>query len=187
MPTGPVRHALFLDRDGVINTDSGYVGRIADMHFMPGIFELVGAARSADMAVVVVTNQSGIGRGLFNQSDFRELTAWMLARFAAQGVPIDRVYHCPYHPEAPVPEFRIDHPWRKPEPGMLLQARTDMGLDLSASVMIGDKTSDMEAAAAAGVGLRILLGDTAFHGEQRPYVTAASLDGAIAILHDWLH
>ncbi|MBS0476444.1 MAG: HAD family hydrolase [Proteobacteria bacterium] len=180
------RRALFLDRDGVINHDTGYVGRIADMRFMPGIFDLVGLARAHHLAVVVVTNQSGIARGLFSEDDYAELTRWMLARFAERDAAIDRVYHCPHHPDASVARYRADHPWRKPAPGMLLQAAADIGLDLAASALIGDKPSDMQAGAAAGIGLRVLIGDATGVGQPDGIVPAGSVGDAIDILRDWL-
>lgn len=180
------RRALFLDRDGVINVDTGYVGRVADMQFIPGIFDLVRFARSADLAVVVVTNQSGIARGLFDEDAYHTLTAWMLAQFDAQDAPIDRVYHCPYLPQASVERYRLDHPWRKPAPGMLLQAAQDLDLDLGASAMIGDKPSDMEAALAAGIGLRVMFSDATGADLQPGAVAAVTMDQTIDILAGWL-
>ncbi|WP_206936083.1 HAD-IIIA family hydrolase [Roseococcus thiosulfatophilus] len=141
------RRALFLDRDGVVNEDLGYVHRIEDFHFRPGIFELCRAARGLGMALVVVTNQSGICRGMYSEEDFAALTEWMRARFVAEGAPLDRVEHCP----DVAPSRR-----RKPGPGMILDAAAALGLDLAASVMLGDRRTDMAAAEAAGVGIRLL-------------------------------
>ena len=152
------RPALFLDRDGIINVDHGYVHRREQFEFVPGIFELARHAAGVGWPVVVVTNQAGIGRGLFDESAFQKLTHWMCARFAAERAPIARVYHCPYHPEFGRGAYRLDHPWRKPRPGMILQAAADLGLDLPASALVGDKPSDIAAATAAGIGLRILVG-----------------------------
>ena len=149
--------ALFLDRDGVINVDHGYVHRIADFEFMPGIFDLVRCARAQQMRVVVVTNQAGIGRGLYTEADFAALTQWMCERFAQADAGIDRVYHCPTHPTAALGAYRVDSPLRKPHPGMLLAARSELALDLGASALVGDKLSDMQAGLAAGVGLNMLL------------------------------
>ncbi len=142
--------ALFLDRDGVINVDHGYVGRIADMAFLPGIFALVRAARARGFVPVVATNQSGIARGYYDLAAFGELTRWMMGRFAAEGAPLAAVYYCPWHPEGRG-AFAGESPWRKPAPGMLLAAAADLGLDLGRSVMIGDAERDIEAAAAAGI------------------------------------
>jgi D-glycero-D-manno-heptose 1,7-bisphosphate phosphatase len=151
--------ALFLDRDGVINIDHAYVVRTEDFDFVPGIFDLVRAAHRAGRPVFVVTNQAGIGRGLYTEDDFAALTRWMCARFEAEGAPIARVYHCPSHPTAGIGRYKVDSPWRKPNPGMILQARDDFGLDLARSALVGDKASDIEAGQAAGLGLNLLLGD----------------------------
>jgi D-glycero-D-manno-heptose 1,7-bisphosphate phosphatase len=149
--------ALFLDRDGTINRDRGYVHRIQDFEFVPGIFDLARFwTRELARPIVVITNQSGIGRGYFDESAFAELTCWMCRRFAEEQTQITRVYHCPYHSTDAIGEYRRDDPWRKPKPGMILQAASDLGLDLSRCAIIGDKMSDIEAGAAAGIPVRIL-------------------------------
>lgn len=153
------RPALFLDRDGVINVDRGFVARRQDFEWLPGIFDVVRAARHLGYAVVVVTNQSGIGRGYYSEADFAEVTAYMRERFAAEEASLDAVYHCAFHPEAVEERLRHpDHPWRKPRPGMILAARDELGLDLPRSAMVGDRLSDVEAGAAAGVGALALVG-----------------------------
>jgi len=152
-----LRPALFLDRDGIINRDDGYVHRIEDFHFREGIFELCAAAMAAGLALVVVTNQSGIGRGLYGEEEFVALTAWMLDRFAARGVVFAGVEHCPDHPTHGIGRYRRENKRRKPGPGMILDAAAAHALDLSSSVMLGDRATDMEAARAAGVGTRVLL------------------------------
>jgi D-glycero-D-manno-heptose 1,7-bisphosphate phosphatase len=150
--------ALFLDRDGVINVDHGHVHRIVDFEFVPGIFDLARfVVRNLGWPIVVVTNQAGIGRGLYDEAAFQALTHWMCERFEAESAPIARVYHCPYHPEHGVGRYRQDHPWRKPNPGMLLQAAKDLELDLARSALVGDRISDIECAHAAGLSLRILV------------------------------
>jgi D-glycero-D-manno-heptose 1,7-bisphosphate phosphatase len=150
--------ALFLDRDGVINVDRGYVYRLHQFEFVPGIFQLARFwANELRRPIVVVTNQSGIGRGYFDESAYADLTRWMCDRFEAEGAAIARVYHCPYHPLHGIGEYRRDHPWRKPKPGMILQAVSDLGLDPARCVIVGDQMSDIEAGTAAGLGLRILL------------------------------
>jgi D-glycero-D-manno-heptose 1,7-bisphosphate phosphatase len=154
----PARKALFLDRDGVINVDRHHVHRIEDFEFLPGIFELCAAAADRGYLLVVVTNQAGIGRGLYTEADFQRLTAWMVSVFRQRGIDIARVYHCPYHPTAGIGAYRRESFDRKPNPGMLLKARDDLGLDLSRSVFIGDKDSDMAAGLAAGVGRLFKLG-----------------------------
>ena len=177
--------ALFLDRDGVINVDHGYVCRPDQFEFVPGIFELARFwVNELGRPIIVVTNQSGIGRGYFGERTYADLTRWMCARFADEGAAIARVYHCPYHPVDGIGEFRRDHPWRKPNPGMILQAASDLALDLARSAIVGDKMSDMEAGAAAGIAVRILVGpDLARAGGCVPSCSqVADLAQALALL-----
>lgn len=143
--------ALFLDRDGIVNVDHGYVYRIADFEFVPGIFELARAAHAAGRRLVVVTNQSGIARGLYTEADYRRLSVWMQARFVEIGAPLAGVWHCPHLPGAPGP-YGIDCGCRKPAPGLIHAARDALGLDLAASILVGDKARDVESARRAGVG-----------------------------------
>jgi D-glycero-D-manno-heptose 1,7-bisphosphate phosphatase len=179
------RPALFLDRDGIINVDHGYVHRPEQFDFIPGIFELARYAAGIGWPVVVVTNQAGIGRGLFDEAAFQHLTRWMCERFAAERAPIARVYHCPYHPKFGLGRYRLDHPWRKPSPGMILQAAGDLGLDLPASALIGDKPSDIEAAAAAGIGLRILVGTEAAEDAAPASLQVSNLADALPVLRTY--
>lgn len=163
-PPEPVR-ALFLDRDGVINVDRGYVHRIDQFEFIPGIFELVRfAVHDLRWPVIVTTNQSGIGRGLFDEVAFQSLTRWMCERFKAEDAPLTRVYHCPYHPQDGIGEYKADHPWRKPNPGMILQAASDYNIDIGNSALVGDGMRDIEAAAVAGIALRIRVSTAAQTG-----------------------
>ena len=179
--------ALFLDRDGVVNVDHGYVHRVDQFDFLPGIFELARfVTQDLHWPIVVVSNQSGIGRGLFDEAAHEALTAWMCERFRERQAPIARAYHCPYHPEHGIGDYRREHEWRKPKPGMILQAAADLGLDLSRSVLIGDRLSDIEAAAAAGIPLRIRLDPTGTRpdpaGPQHRVVR--TLPEALSILRD---
>lgn len=151
------RKALFLDRDGVINVDKGYVFRVADFDFIDGVFEACAGAQALGYALVVISNQSGIAQGHYTEADYRRLSTWMTGRFAARGIDIAGVYHCPYHPEAALARYRRETDWRKPGPGMILQARDDLGLDLAASVLVGDKETDVEAGRRAGVGTNLLV------------------------------
>lgn len=173
------RPALFLDRDGVINHDDGYTHRIEAFVFRDGIFDLCRTAQARGMALVVVTNQAGIGRGYYTEADFRTLTDWMLARFADQGVTIAGVEHCPHHPTQGIGAYRRDCPRRKPAPGMTLDASAAHGLDPARSAMVGDKASDMQAALAAGVATRILLTDDAAEAAAAPAGTRVLPDGAL--------
>ena len=153
----PMRKALFLDRDGVINVEKHYVYRIEDFVFIPGIFELCATAMRLEYRLVVITNQAGIGRGYYTEADYQRLTDWMLDVFRARGIEINRVYHCPYHPTEGIGEYRQESFDRKPNPGMILKAKRDFDLDLSQSVLIGDKDSDIEAGRAAGLGYLVKL------------------------------
>jgi D-glycero-D-manno-heptose 1,7-bisphosphate phosphatase len=143
---------LILDRDGVVNEDSGYLHRIEACRFVDGIFELTAAFAQRGFAIVIASNQSGIGRGYYTEVDFERLMAWMKGEFARRGVTIAGVYHCPDHPDEGVGQYRRANPWRKPGPGMLLQAARDLNLDLGRSWTVGDQMSDIEAGRAAGVG-----------------------------------
>lgn len=146
------RGAAFFDRDGVLNRDTGYLHRAEDFEWMPGAMAAIAAANSAGLAVVVVTNQSGVARGFYGEADVEALHAWMNDELAARGARIDRFYHCPYHEDGVVEAYRVaDHPDRKPNPGMLLRAIKDMDLDPVRSFLIGDQPSDMAAGAGAGV------------------------------------
>jgi len=146
------RPALFLDRDGVINVDHGYVHAPEDFKFIEGIFDLVSTANRLGYLVIVITNQAGIGRGYYTEDDFHSLTNWMKVCFEARDGHIDAVYFCPYHPEYGLGIYRKSSIYRKPAPGMILQAREELDIDLSLSILIGDKASDIEAGEAAGVG-----------------------------------
>jgi D-glycero-D-manno-heptose 1,7-bisphosphate phosphatase len=177
--------ALFLDRDGVINVDRGYVHRPEQFEFVPGIFPLARFwADELRRPIVVVSNQSGIGRGYFDEKTYQELTSSMCERFEAERAPIARVYHCPYHPVHGIGAHRSDHSWRKPNPGMILQAIFDFRLDPARCAIVGDKMSDIEAGAAAGLGLRILVASRPpKRGEATPpHEVVADLSEALALL-----
>jgi D-glycero-D-manno-heptose 1,7-bisphosphate phosphatase len=152
-----LRPALFLDRDGIINEDLGYVHRISDFHFREGIFDVCATAAARGLALVVVTNQAGIGRGYYTEEDFLALTRWMEDQFSKHGAPLTAVEYCPFHPQHGIGSYRRESHRRKPSPGMLLDACAAHQLDPSASVMLGDRATDMQAALAAGVGTRLLL------------------------------
>jgi D-glycero-D-manno-heptose 1,7-bisphosphate phosphatase len=146
------RRGLILDRDGVINEDTGYVHRIADCCFTAGIFAMTKAFAARGFAIVIATNQSGIGRGLYGEAEYAALMDWIHAEFGRNGVAIAASYHCPDHPTEGIGAYRRDNPWRKPRPGMILQAAADLSLDLARSWTVGDSDSDILAGRAAGVG-----------------------------------
>jgi len=149
--------AIFLGGDGVINVDSGYVYRINDFIFMEGIFKLTRAAIAKGYLVFVVTNQAGIGRGYYSEVDFHILTKWMLDRFISEGIEIKKVFFSPYHPLYGLGHYKKDDISRKPQPGMILAAKSEFDLDLSKSVLVGDKASDIKAGISAGVGTNLYL------------------------------
>jgi D-glycero-D-manno-heptose 1,7-bisphosphate phosphatase len=146
------RRGLILDRDGIVNEEIGYLHRVEECRFVEGIFELVAAFAARGFLTVIATNQSGIGRGLYTEADFQAFMAWMTAEFARRGAPIARAYHCPDHPTEGIGSYRRANPWRKPGPGMLLEAARDLNLDLARSWTVGDQMTDIEAGRAAGVG-----------------------------------
>jgi D-glycero-D-manno-heptose 1,7-bisphosphate phosphatase len=147
-----LKPALLLDRDGVLNEDRGYVSRWEDFRWIRGAQETVAAFNRAGWLVIVVTNQSGVGRGYYTEDAMHALHARMQADLAEAGGRIDAFYHAPQHPEAPLAAYRHpDPPLRKPNPGMILQALQDWPIDRDASLLVGDKPSDLEAASRAGV------------------------------------
>jgi D-glycero-D-manno-heptose 1,7-bisphosphate phosphatase len=147
-----MRPALFLDRDGVLNEDRGYVSRWENFRWIAGAREAVAAFNRAGWLVIVVTNQSGVGRGYYSEDDMHALHRRMQAGLAQEGGRIDAFYHAPQHPEAEDVSYRHpDPPLRKPNPGMILQALAEWPIDREASLLIGDKPSDLEAALRAGV------------------------------------
>lgn len=157
-PFAPRRSAAFLDRDGVINVDHGYVHRPTDFVFVPGALDGARLLHELGFLLVVVTNQSGIGRGLYSTAEFHALSDWMKAQFRAAHAPLAGVYHCPHHPTEALGDYRRDCDCRKPQPGMLLAAAGDLSLDPTRSVLFGDRDSDLMAARTAGIPLRVLLG-----------------------------
>jgi D-glycero-D-manno-heptose 1,7-bisphosphate phosphatase len=146
------RRAVFLDRDGVINVEREYLSRIEDFAFLPRVVPALQRLQAAGWRLVVVTNQSGIARGYYTEADYRRVTQHMEDALARDGVRLDRVLHCPHLPDAAVAAYRQTCDCRKPAPGMLLQAEQALRLDMPASVLIGDKASDIAAGRAAGVG-----------------------------------
>lgn len=152
-----LRPAIFLDRDGTINIDHGYVHEIDQFQFIDGVIDACQTLKKMGFALVLVTNQSGIGRGKFSEQQFLQLTEWMDWSLADRGVDLDGIYYCPHHPQAKVDEFRQVCDCRKPMPGMLLTAQQELNLDMAASYMVGDKLEDLQAGLAAKVGTTVLV------------------------------
>ncbi|MDD1795267.1 D-glycero-beta-D-manno-heptose 1,7-bisphosphate 7-phosphatase [Enterovibrio makurazakiensis] len=149
--------AVFIDRDGVINVDHGYISKVDDFEYIDGVFDACRAFKDMGYLLVLVTNQSGIARGYYSEDDFLSLTEWMDWNFADKGVEFDGIYYCPHHPEHGDEKYKIDCECRKPKPGMFLSAREYLNIDMTQSVMIGDKADDMRAAGDAGVKTKILV------------------------------
>ncbi|WP_374674239.1 D-glycero-beta-D-manno-heptose 1,7-bisphosphate 7-phosphatase [Ideonella sp.] len=151
-PGAAPRRAAFLDRDGVINRDTGYLHRWEDFEFLPGVLPALQRLQAAGWALVVVTNQSGIARGYYTEADYQALTGHMRQAMADAGAPPLAVYHCPHHPRGQVEALARECDCRKPQPGMLRRAAAEHGLSLADSFMVGDKLADVQAARAAGAG-----------------------------------
>ncbi len=147
-----MKKALFLDRDGVINKEKNYLYKIEDFEFIDGVFEACRYFQNQGYLIIVITNQAGIARGKYTEKDYELLTEWMIKEFEKEGVYISKVYHCPHHPE-----FTGECKCRKPKPSMLLDAQRDFDIDLSQSILVGDKNSDIEAGINAGVGNNYLI------------------------------
>lgn len=148
--------AVFIDRDGVINVDHGYVHTTDDFEYVEGVFAACKKLKEMGYLLVLVTNQSGIARGMFTEYEFLSLTEWMDWNFVDNGVEFDGIYYCPHNPEGQG-DYRQECDCRKPKPGMLISARDYLKIDMTQSVMIGDKADDMTAAKAAEVGTKILV------------------------------
>lgn len=144
--------ALFLDRDGTVNIEKNYVYKIEDFEFQPGIFDLIQSYQKEGYLIFIITNQSGIAREIYSENDYLQLTNWMLGQFAEEGIMIEKVYHCPHHPDITGPCL-----CRKPNPGMILEAIETFGIDPKQSVLIGDSERDLQAGQRAGIGKNIYI------------------------------
>ena len=151
--------ALFLDRDGVINIDKNYVHKIEDVEFIDGISDLIIKAKNLGYLVIVITNQSGIGRGIFTEEDFQKINLWILNELEKNGAVIDRVYYCPTHPTEGIGKYKKIDNRRKPNSGMFFEAAKDYNIDLEKSIMLGDKITDMDAGFSSGIKNLFLLSE----------------------------
>jgi D-glycero-D-manno-heptose 1,7-bisphosphate phosphatase len=138
----PKKKALFIDRDGIINEDTGYPHKPEHINFRPEIFDICRAALQKGYLLIVITNQAGVAKGKFPEEDVRALNAWMKDQFVSRGIDIAAFYYCPHHKNGIVPEYAISCNCRKPRPGMVEQAARDFDIDIRASLVIGDKESD---------------------------------------------
>lgn len=151
-----MKKAIFLDRDGTLNIDYGYVHDIDHFHFIEGSIEALKALQEMEYALVLVTNQSGIARGYFTEEEFNQLTEWMDWSLEDRGVHLDGIYYCPHHPKG-AGKYKKECDCRKPKPGLLLEAMADLGIDPKKSIMIGDKLDDVIAGKQANVGTTVLV------------------------------
>ncbi len=149
--------ALLLDRDGTICQEINYLDKIQDFEFIEGVIDTCRCFQDAGYLLIVVTNQAGIARGYYTETDFHILNNWMVGQFKNAGVNLTKVYYSPYHPVHGIDTYKRDSFCRKPKPGMIFQAQKEFNLDLSASILVGDKETDIEAGIAAGVGTNIIV------------------------------
>jgi D-glycero-D-manno-heptose 1,7-bisphosphate phosphatase len=172
--------ALFLDRDGVIVKEVGYLGRSELVELIPGASEAIAQANRLGVPVVVVANQAGIGRGFYGWSGFESVNREMIRQLAEEGAWLDAIFACPFHPDAMPPYQAVDHPGRKPEPGMLLRAARDMDIDLRASWIIGDTLGDVLAGQRAQLAGAVLV--LTGHGARDRDDVVAMSDGQFPVL-----
>ncbi len=174
--------AVFLDRDNTLIANDGDLGDPNLVRLIPGVPAGLLALRKAGFRLVVVTNQGGVARGKFTEADVdavhQRIASLVENETGADGL-IDRFYYCPYHPEGTKPEYRRDHSWRKPHPGMLVQAARDMALDLSRSWLIGDQVRDIRAGKAAGCRTVLISSDNGIVNEANPTVAVSSFAAAV--------
>lgn len=174
----PLKRAVFLDRDGTINVEKEYLHRIEDFEFLPGAPQAIRRLNEAGLLVLVVTNQSGIGRGYYSAEEVETLHGHLQSQLNALGARIDGFYLCPHHPTEGVGDYRVACDCRKGEPGLLLRAAEDFGIDLASSWMVGDKVADIEAGTRAGC--RPILVLTGYGRRERP----ALAGGGVAVCED---
>ena len=180
-------NAVFLDRDGTINEEVEYLSRLEDLRLFPNTGEAIGLINRSGMKAVVVTNQSGVARGFFDEAFLELLHDRISDMLAEKGAHIDRFYYCPHHPTEGRGKYRRDCYCRKPKPGMFQEAARDLHIDLASSYMIGDNQTDMEAALNAGVRgilVRTGYGKTADRPEHASYRASDILDAVQWILRD---
>jgi len=149
--------AAFIDRDGVINIERNYVGKLEDFELIKGALSGLALLQNAGFLLIVITNQSGIARGYYTENDFQILTNSMKSFFVKGGVAITEVYYCPHHPVAGIGQYKQDCECRKPKPGMILKAASRHNIDLGQSVLVGDKMSDIQAGLDSGIQKNILV------------------------------
>jgi D-glycero-D-manno-heptose 1,7-bisphosphate phosphatase len=183
------RRAVFLDRDGTLNEDVGYPGRYDQVHIYPYSFDAIRKLNAAGLAVVVITNQSGVGRGFFTEDELHVIHDRMRADFAAAGARIDAVYYCPHFVGSSSPAYDIDCACRKPFPGMAIRAREEFGLDLEGSYMVGDKVEDVRFGLNAGARPVLVLtgyGEASREALRREGIEPAHIAPDMGAAADWI-
>jgi D-glycero-D-manno-heptose 1,7-bisphosphate phosphatase len=175
--------AVFLDRDGTINLDTYHLSSPDELRLIPGSAQAIARLNQAGLPVVVVTNQSGLARGLFSHEDLQAVHLELDRLLEAQGAKVDAYYHCPHHPEGVVEHLAMECDCRKPGPGMLLKAAEDLGLQLGGSFMVGDRPGDVECALSTGLhAVRVLSGPDQTEDDKPAHKRAQDLAGAV----DWI-
>lgn len=175
------KKAFFLDRDGVINVDHGYVSRPEKFEFEAGVFDACRQIVTNGYSIVVVTNQAGIGRGYYSEEDFASLTQWMCSQFGEHGIDILDVRYCPHHSTRGQGEYLKDCSFRKPNPGMINAAAKKHNIDINASILVGDKMSDIQAGQQAGIeDLYLVHSNYAADGVASGYKNCTSLQDAVS-------
>ncbi len=179
-----MRAAVFLDRDGTINEDAGYVHQVEDFVWIDGAREAIARFNAAGLVVVVVTNQGGIAHGYYTEAHVETLHTWMHARLAEAGARVDAVYYAPTHPDGVVERYTVEHADRKPGTGMFDQAIRDLSLDAARSFMVGDKATDLIPARA--LGMRAVLVETGHGRQQGEGVPADLVAPSLREAADWI-
>ena len=177
--------ALFLDRDGTLVVERGYITAVEAVELLPGAAEAVASAAAAGWKVFVVTNQAAVAKGLITEDELVEINQRMVMMLGAEGAFVDGVYSCPHHPEGTVPEFAIECSCRKPRAGLLEQAAAEHWIDLAASAMVGDTLRDLEAGRAAGAKAILVLTGKGAETAAKPHgadFVAPTLAAAVAWL-----
>jgi len=182
MPQVAQRRAVFLDRDGTLNVDTGYVSRPQDVRLVPGAAAGARSLARAGFALVIASNQSGIARGLMTEAQADAVDARLLELLAEHGVTIEATYRCPHLVGGPVARYAVECECRKPRPGMLVQAARELGLDLARSWMVGDGDRDVDAGLAAGTRAVLITDDPAAAGDGQRVFSAADLAAAARII-----
>jgi D-glycero-D-manno-heptose 1,7-bisphosphate phosphatase len=152
-----LRPAVFIDRDGTLSEEVGYVNHPSRLRLLPRSAEAIRRLNESGVAAVVTTNQAGLARGYFSPDVLGQVNAELVAQLARDGARLDGIYVCPHHPTEGEPPYRADCDCRKPRPGLVLRAAAELGLDLAASTVVGDKPSDLEVARRVGAGAVLVL------------------------------